>query len=110
MRDSFARLLLPFAFRDAASAGGPGAARGGGVEGPLPVVILADGRALARPAQADVATALGVQARSAPERVDVAVIGAGPAGLAAAVYGASEGLSVTVIESTASAARPAPAR
>ena len=41
------------------------------------------------------------RALSARRRVDVAVIGAGPAGLAAAVYGASEGLSVTVIESTA---------
>ena len=46
------------------------------------------------------AAALGVQKTVGPERVDVAVIGGGPAGLAAAVYGASEGLSVTVIEST----------
>jgi thioredoxin reductase (NADPH) len=48
-----------------------------------------------------VAIALGVQASIGDERVDVAVIGAGPAGLAAAVYGASEGLSVVVVESTA---------
>ena len=101
MRDSFARLLLPFAFRDAASAEGRALLEAAGIEGPLPVVILADGRALARPGQAEVAAALGVQASIGPERVDVAVIGAGPAGLAAAVYGASEGLSVTVIESTA---------
>ena len=101
MRDLFARLLLPFAFRDAASAEGRALLEAAGIEGPLPVVILADGRALARPGQAEVAAALGVQASIGPERVDVAVIGAGPAGLAAAVYGASEGLSVTVIESTA---------
>ena len=101
LRDAFARLLLPFRFRDAASAEGRALLEAAGVEGPLPVVILADGRALLQPSQADVAMALGVQGSIGEERVDVAVIGAGPAGLAAAVYAASEGLSVTVIESTA---------
>jgi thioredoxin reductase (NADPH) len=101
LRDVFARLLLPFRFSDAASAEGRSLLAAAGVEGPLPVVILADGRALLQPTQADVAIALGVQGSIGEEPVDVAVIGAGPAGLAAAVYGASEGLSVTVIESTA---------
>jgi thioredoxin reductase (NADPH) len=101
LRDSFARLLLPFRFRDATSAEGRALLDAAGVEGPLPVVILADGRAIVQASQADVAMALGVQASIGDEPVDVAVIGAGPAGLAAAVYGASEGLSVTVIESTA---------
>src|SRR4029077_2291679 len=71
-----------------------------GVDGALPVLVFADGQALARPSQADVAAAIGIQKTVGTERVDVAVIGGGPAGLAAAVYGASEGLSVTVIEST----------
>jgi thioredoxin reductase (NADPH) len=101
LRDGFARLLLPFRFRDAASAEARALLDAAGVEGPLPVVILADGRALVQASQADVAIALGVQASIGDERVDVAVIGAGPAGLAAAVYGASEGLSVIVVESTA---------
>ena len=101
LRDGFARLLLPFRFRDAASPEGRALLDTAGVDGPLPVVVLADGRALVQASQADVAMALGVQASIGEERVDVAVIGAGPAGLAAAVYGASEGLSVTVIESTA---------
>jgi thioredoxin reductase (NADPH) len=101
LRDAFTRLLLPFRFRDAASAEGRALLEGAGVAGPLPVVLLADGRALVNASQADVAMALGVQGSIGDERVDVAVIGAGPAGLAAAVYGASEGLSVTVIESTA---------
>src|SRR4051794_11472930 len=101
LRDAFARLLLPFVFRDAASPEGRALLDAAGVEGPLPVVILADGRALVQPSQADVAMALGSQGSVGEERVDVAVIGAGPAGLAAAVYGASEGLSVVVIESTA---------
>jgi thioredoxin reductase (NADPH) len=101
LRDAFARLLLPFRFRDAASAEGRALLDAAGVEGPLPVVILADGRAIVQASQADVAMALGVQGSIGEEPVDVAVIGAGPAGLAAAVYGASEGLSVTVLESTA---------
>ena len=101
MRDAFARLLLPFRFWDAASAEGRALLDAAGVGALLPVVVLADGRALVQPAQADVATALGVQGSIDGDRVDVAVIGAGPAGLAAAVYGASEGLNVTVIESTA---------
>src|SRR3954466_1493546 len=101
LRDAFARLLLPFRFRDATSEEGRSLLEAAGVEGPLPVVILADGRAIVQAPKADVAMALGVQASIGEERVDVAVIGAGPAGLAAAVYAASEGLSVTVIESSA---------
>ncbi len=101
LRDAFARLLLPFRFRDAASPEGRALLDEVGVQGPLPVVVLADGRAIAQASQADVAVALGVQGTISDARVDVAVIGAGPAGLAAAVYAASEGLSVVVIESTA---------
>jgi thioredoxin reductase (NADPH) len=101
LRDAFARLLVPFRFRDAGSAEGRSLLGAVGIDGPLPVVILADGRAIPKASQADVAMALGVQGTIGEERVDVAVIGAGPAGLAAAVYAASEGLGVVVIESTA---------
>jgi thioredoxin reductase (NADPH) len=101
LRDAFARMLLPFRFRDAASAEGRALLDAAGLQDALPVVFLGDGRALVQPSQADVALALGVQGSVGEERVDVAVIGAGPAGLAAAVYGASEGLAVTVIESSA---------
>jgi thioredoxin reductase (NADPH) len=101
LRDAFARLLLPFRFRDVASEEGRVLLEEASVQGPLPVVILADGRAIPNASTADVAMALGVQATIGEAGVDVAVIGSGPAGLAAAVYGASEGLSVTVVESTA---------
>jgi thioredoxin reductase (NADPH) len=63
----------------------------------LPVVILLDGHALIDPSNTDISDALG--ASNLDERTcDLAIVGAGPAGLAAAVYGASEGLTTIVIE------------
>jgi thioredoxin reductase (NADPH) len=69
----------------------------------LPVVILFDGQVLADPTNADIAQACGVNPSFEKEResFDLVVIGAGPAGLAAAVYGASEGLSTLIVEGEA---------
>ncbi|UYZ62359.1 FAD-dependent oxidoreductase [Hymenobacter weizhouensis] len=64
----------------------------------LPVVLLEDGTALARPTTTDVATRIGLTVQASQELYDVVVIGAGPSGLGAAVYGASEGLRTLVIE------------
>jgi thioredoxin reductase (NADPH) len=64
----------------------------------LPAVILYDGSVLHDPSLLDVAEALGVHTQPSSEVYDLAILGAGPAGLAAAVYGASEGLSTLVIE------------
>ncbi len=64
----------------------------------LPVVILEDGKALANPSVTELAEALGMQVVAGSELYDVAIIGAGPAGLAAAVYGGSEGLKTLLIE------------
>src|SRR5690606_26753094 len=64
----------------------------------LPVAILHDGSVLHDPAPADIAGALGVTTQPAAEVYALAILGAGPAGLAAAVYGASEGLHTLVIE------------
>lgn len=72
------------------------------VEPSLPAVVLSDGRTLHRPTIAELADELGITELPDPEMIyDVAVVGAGPAGLAAAVYAASEGLCTIVIESTA---------
>lgn len=68
----------------------------------LPVVVLEDGRALRQPALREVAEAVGLRTVSASQEVvDLAIIGAGPAGLAAAVYGGSEGLRTVLIDKRA---------
>ena len=64
----------------------------------LPVVVLEDGTTLARPTAIEVATRIGLTVQASQELYDVVVIGAGPSGLAAAVYGASEGLKTLIIE------------
>jgi thioredoxin reductase (NADPH) len=71
-------------------------------EAELPIVICPDGQMLRNPSEGELARNMGMVARIDPDRVyDVAIVGAGPAGLAAAVYAASEGLSVLVLDSRA---------
>lgn len=71
-------------------------------ESTLPSVMLSDGRTLQRPTIPQLADELGITELPDPEMIyDVIVVGAGPSGLAAAVYAASEGLCTIVIESTA---------
>jgi thioredoxin reductase (NADPH) len=65
----------------------------------LPIVLCPNGRLLRNPTEVELAGCIGLVQAMDPDRVyDVAIIGAGPAGLAAAVYGASEGLSVIVFD------------
>ena len=68
----------------------------------LPLVVCPDGSLLENPTEADLARALGMLRVDAPDRTyDVAIVGAGPAGLSTAVYAASEGLSVIVFDARA---------
>jgi len=67
-------------------------------EGDCPLLRLADGTLLRRPAMRDLARRLGLQTSARRSEYDTIIIGGGPAGLAAAVYGASEGLSTLVVE------------
>lgn len=64
----------------------------------LPVVLLEDGTPLVSPSIPELAAKLGLATQATQETYDVVIIGAGPAGLAAAVYGGSEGLKTLLIE------------
>ncbi len=67
-------------------------------EGPYPAVVLPDGETLRNPSKRTLAQKLGLQIAPEKSLYDVVIIGGGPAGLAAAVYGASEGLSTLLVE------------
>ncbi|MDT7793995.1 MAG: thioredoxin reductase, partial [Mycobacterium sp.] len=66
----------------------------------LPVVITEQGETLVEPTDTELASMLGLSTNPSMEMYELAVIGGGPAGLAAAVYGASEGLKTVLIEET----------
>jgi thioredoxin reductase (NADPH) len=64
----------------------------------LPVALLEDGAVLERPTVLELAERLGVAGQPAQDHYDLVIVGGGPAGLAAAVYGASEGLRTVMVE------------
>jgi thioredoxin reductase (NADPH) len=70
---------------------------GVGADG-LPVALLEDGSVLERPSVLELAERLGIAGQPASEHYDLVIVGGGPAGLAAAVYGASEGLRTVMVE------------
>jgi thioredoxin reductase (NADPH) len=99
LRDLLARNKVLHGFLPADSEEGRALlARVGATTGQLPVVVTFDGRVLRDPSFAEVAEALSAPTRPAAAAYDVTVVGAGPAGLAAAMYGASEGLGTALLE------------
>ena len=99
IRTLLARTGIPFRFHYADSAAGRQRMDEVGLpDSQLPVVRFRDGRLLADPTLADVGAALGFATSPTPDVCEVAIIGAGPAGLAAAVYAASEGLRTTIVD------------
>jgi len=103
LRDLFARHRVPAGFYDATGGHGREMLRDLGLQSPeLPVVMLrfaADRPVLVNPSNRQIADSFGVMRPISPGEVfDVAVVGAGPAGLAAAVGASSEGLSTVVVE------------
>ncbi len=67
----------------------------------LPVVLFGDGTALVQPSTTELASKVGLRTQAQEEFYDVVIVGAGPAGLAAGVYGASEGLKTLIVEAAA---------
>ena len=100
LRDLLTRTGVPHAFCEADTDEGRAILERAGQSGvSSPVVTLWDGRVLVNPSNSEMASAYGIQTElAAGTKVDVAVVGAGPAGLAAAVYASSEGLSTLVVE------------
>ena len=98
LRDVLARNGIPYIFYAAESADGQLWLQQGGQDGSaLPVLVMYTGEVLVDPPNDRIAAAFGLA--SLPEgTVDVAIVGAGPAGLSAAVYAASEGLSTLLLE------------
>jgi thioredoxin reductase (NADPH) len=75
--------------------------REAGEDGRLPLVLFPDGRRLRQPARRELAAELGLHTKAAQPFYDLAIVGGGPAGLAAAVYGGSEGLRTVLVEKEA---------
>ncbi len=103
LRDFLARNRVPYQWIDVElSANDPETKRLLEVLGPdassLPVVLFPDGTKLLESLPADVAQKVGLRTRAQTNFYDLAIVGGGPAGLAAAVYGASEGLHTVMIE------------
>jgi thioredoxin reductase (NADPH) len=103
LRDFFARNRVPYQWIDVElSANDPETKRLvealGEEASSLPVVLFPDGTKFLESVPADVAQKVGLRTRAQTNFYDLAIIGGGPAGLAAAVYGASEGLHTVIIE------------
>jgi thioredoxin reductase (NADPH) len=99
LRDVLSRVGILYQFLDDDSAKGQRLLREAGMEGAdLPVASFHDGTVLADPSTADLLGTLGFRTKVEPHACDVVIAGGGPAGMAAAVYAASEGLVTTVLD------------
>jgi thioredoxin reductase (NADPH) len=102
VREFLARNQVPYRWYTNESPEGKRLLDAAGVSGQtLPLVVCADGARLTSPSDTELAEHVGLTTTPAEEFYDLVVIGGGPAGLGAAVYGASEGLHTVLIERTA---------
>jgi thioredoxin reductase (NADPH) len=102
IRDFLARNHIPYQWMDVEAANDPEVRRILDVLGPeaqnLPLVLFPDGSRLPQPTHSDIATKVGLRTHAEANFYDLLIVGGGPAGLAAAVYGASEGLRTVMVE------------
>lgn len=99
LRDVMTRFSMPFGFYAIESDAGRRLLADAGLDATsLPVVIRYDGHVTIDPSLSDLARAIGVSIENDVDTCEVAIVGAGPAGLTAAVYAASEGLDTVMLE------------
>ncbi|WP_405147484.1 FAD-dependent oxidoreductase [Sphaerisporangium sp. NBC_01403] len=102
VRDFLARNLVPYRWMLADEAeGGRLLSAAGLTVDDVPLVVTPDGTSLVKPSETDLAAHVGLTTTPAEDFYDLVVVGAGPAGLGAAVYGASEGLRTVLLEQRA---------
>jgi thioredoxin reductase (NADPH) len=98
-REFLARNLVPYRWLLSDEPEGQRLLTAAGVtDADLPLVVTAEGKTLVMPSEQDLAMTVGLSVTPAADFYDLVVIGAGPAGLGAAVYGASEGLRTVLVE------------
>jgi len=100
VKDFLARNQVPYQWMDVETSddGRRLAQEAKGANGHLPLVLFPDGSQMIEPSNAEIAEKVGMRTRAEKEFYDLIIVGAGPAGLAAGVYGASEGLKTAMIE------------
>ncbi len=99
VRDFLARNSVPYRWHLAEDPEGARLLAAAGEDGSrLPVVVAPDGEALVEPTDADLAAKVGLNTAPSTDFYDLVVVGGGPAGLGAAVYGGSEGLRTVLVE------------
>ena len=103
LRDFLTRNHIPYEWKDVETAAtDPEVRRLLDALGPeaqnLPLILFPDGSRLPQPSHSDIATKVGLRTHAEANFYELLIVGGGPAGLAAAVYGASEGLSTVMVE------------